>query len=118
MSQQKFLIFYGLIAGFFTLMFLRLKFKKDRPTSLNLRKTRSSPTKNIETQNEEELNIYFKFQGKMWDAYELIGVPAGSSLAEVEKAYTEISSQRDDSSRELLDMAYKTIRQKLSHKKD
>ena len=117
MSQQKFLFFYGLIAVFFTLMFLRLKLKKDRPTSLNLRKIRSSQAKNVEVNNEEELNIYFSFQGKMWDAYEVIGVPAGSSMAEVENAYTKASNQ-DNPSEEILDKAYKAIHKKLSHTKN
>ncbi len=104
------------MAAILSVMFLRLKFKKDRPTSLNLRKTRSSPTKNIDINNEEELNIYFKFRGQMRDAYEIIGVPAGSSMNEVERAYNRKSSQ-DNPSRELLDMAYKAIEQKLFHKK-
>ena len=113
MSQQKFLIFYGLIVTVFTIMFLRLKFKKDRPTSLNLRKIRTSSGKNIDVDTEEELNIYFRFQGQMWDAYEIIGLPAGSSLAEVQKAY-ERASVENNHSEEILTLAYGAIQKKLS----
>ena len=111
MEQKKFLFVYGLIVAFFTIMFLRLKFKNDRPSSLNLRKMKSVTGNKVEAGDEEELNIYFKFQGKMWDAYEVMGVPAGSTMAEVQKAYERAAT--GGPSEEIVILAYKAIRQKL-----
>ncbi len=114
MNQQKFLIFYGLIAIAFTLLFVRLKFKKNRPTPLNLRKTRSSLVKNMDIDYEEELNVYFRLHGQMWDAYEIIGLPAGSSMVEVEEAYARELLRQGQQAREMLDKAYEAIHRKLS----
>ena len=113
MSQQKLLIFYGLVVTVFVFLFLGLRFKKNRPTPLNLRKTRSSNTKDVDGSEEEELNVYFLFQGCMRDAHEVIGIPAGSSIHEVEKAFKE-SCRRSPESREILEKAYAAIHEKMT----
>jgi hypothetical protein len=45
---------------------------------------------------ERPLNVVFNYNGESWDAYEVLGLPAGSSLESVERAFQE-SLQRVDS---------------------
>lgn len=69
---------------------------------------------NQETKSRAEdkpLNVLFNFNGHTWDAYEVLGVPAGSSWLRVEDAYRQvITNVADNSSREFYDMAYSAIK--------
>jgi len=59
---------------------------------------------------ERNLNIHFNYNGHSWDAYEVLGVPAGSSPESVRKAYEGMLAKLDPESRELVELAYKAIR--------
>ncbi len=63
---------------------------------------------------EEELNILFNYNGHLWDAFEVLGVPAGSGLEMIERAYEQSVNSMDPSSRELIDLAYQAIQQRLN----
>lgn len=96
------------------LLFMMSKRKKPTPTKLNLRKTQFTPVEEgIEINDEEELNVYFNFNGHMWDAYEILGVPAGSHASDIEMAYLKCRTRIDEESKEILEMAYAAIHQKL-----
>lgn len=77
-----------------------------------MKKTKFNPVKGIDINNEEELNVYFNFNGHMWDAYEIIGVPAGAPMSDIEMAYIKSKMRIDDDSKEILEMAYNAIHQK------
>lgn len=57
----------------------------------------------------KELNILFNYNGHTWDAYEVLGVPAGASMPTVTKAYHEAIGRCEKSSIEFFETAYRAI---------
>lgn len=55
------------------------------------------------------LNVVFVWNGHPWDAFEVLGVPAGSSLKEVESSYRDLVRRTDAQSRAFLDAAFTSI---------
>ena len=55
------------------------------------------------------LNVVFNYNGHSWDAYEVLGLPAGSGMPVVEAAYRESLERVDESSRGFMEAAYKAI---------
>lgn len=62
--------------------------------------------------NAKSLNVHFAYNGHTWDAYEVLGVPAGASLRTVTKQYQETLIKADPQSRPFLDAAYQAILKK------
>lgn len=62
----------------------------------------------------KEINIIFQFNGHSFEAYEVLGLPAGSSLREVEKAYRDSLNEKDMQAQEILHFAYRAILKKNS----
>jgi hypothetical protein len=62
---------------------------------------------------ERNLNVHFNFNGHSWDAYEVLGLPAGSSSERVEAAFTAALERSEPSSREFFEMARDAIRKSL-----
>lgn len=56
-----------------------------------------------------DLNIFFNYNGHSWDAYEVLGIPAGSPMTEVTKAYQYEVKKSGESSHDFLYTAYKAI---------
>ncbi|MEI7973341.1 MAG: J domain-containing protein [Bdellovibrio sp.] len=83
-----------------------------RPTRLNL-KARSSSEKELRPEEVPKgfriLNVVFVWNGHPWDAFEVLGVPAGSSLQEVETSYRDLVQKTDAQSRPFLDAAFTSI---------
>lgn len=59
---------------------------------------------------ERELNVHFNFNGHSWDAYETLGLPAGSSMDRVEEAFRQALRNADPSSHEFFNHAVEAIR--------
>lgn len=57
----------------------------------------------------KELNILFNYNGHTWDAYEVLGLPAGASLVDVTKSYQHMLKTAEPESHEFLETAFKTI---------
>ncbi|MBK9321561.1 MAG: hypothetical protein IPM97_01145 [Bdellovibrionaceae bacterium] len=57
----------------------------------------------------KELNILFIYNGHSWDAYEVLGVPAGANLVDVTSAYQKMLRTADPESHEFLETAFKSI---------
>ncbi|MGE3681761.1 MAG: hypothetical protein AB7G93_08550 [Bdellovibrionales bacterium] len=62
---------------------------------------------------ERPLNVVFNYNGHSWDAYEVLGLPAGSSLAHVRAAFAEASARVDEGSRPFLQAALSAIEEQL-----
>ncbi len=60
-------------------------------------------------QEEIQLNVMFNWNGHSWDAYEVLGIPAGSNLNQVTKAYEEEMVKMDEESRAFIQKAYQAI---------
>lgn len=58
---------------------------------------------------ERPLNVVFNYNGHSWDAYEVLGLPAGSSPESVETAYQESLKRVDDGSKPFMQAAYEAI---------
>lgn len=55
------------------------------------------------------LNVMFNYNGYSWDAYEVLGVPAGSSLLSVQEAYETMKKSMDRESQHFVDAAYQAL---------
>lgn len=58
---------------------------------------------------EKTLNVFFIYNGHDWDAYEVLGLPAGASLTMVTQRYQEVVRTADRAQLEFLDAAYQAI---------
>ena len=56
------------------------------------------------------LNVMFNYNGHTFDAYETLGIPAGSSWDEVRAAFDKSISQADDTSHEFYLSAFNAIK--------
>ncbi|MFN8944231.1 MAG: hypothetical protein ACK5WZ_06365 [Pseudobdellovibrionaceae bacterium] len=61
---------------------------------------------------EKSLNVHFIYNSHTWDAYEVLGIPAGSSLRSVTQHYQTLLIKADPQSRMFLDAAYQAILKK------
>lgn len=62
--------------------------------------------------NTKSLNVIFNYNGHSWDAFEVLGVPAGAKPAMVEEAYKKSLQQTDKTSHDFLKTAFEAIRKK------
>jgi hypothetical protein len=127
---KEFLVFSSLLLGVLVLYML---YRPKRPVSRL--KLRDSGTK-LNHQNDtaffkahqrepmfedgatpsgsRELNVIFQFNGHSFEAYEVLGLPAGSPLDVVEKAYAALMQNPPEGAGELISLAYKAIRRKIT----
>lgn len=61
------------------------------------------------TSEEKTLNVLFNWNGHTWDAYEVLGIPAGSSRAAVDAAFERIKLDVDQESVPFVTAAYRAI---------
>ncbi len=58
---------------------------------------------------ERPLNVVFNYNGHSWDAFEVLGVPAGSSYEKVIEAYHAALNSVDATSRPFIHAAFQAI---------
>lgn len=68
--------------------------------------------------NERVLQVYFNYNGETFEAYEVFGVPAGSSLARVEQAIREQKNLQGPESRAFVDCAFQALKSSLNSSKN
>ncbi len=112
-----FLLIYGGVVTLLIGSFLIIKKRMPRPSRLNLKaestklKSDLSLTSREEPQNSRtrQLNVIFMFNGEAWDAFEILGLPAGSSLDAVHYAYKTSIQELEENEREFFNAAYQAI---------
>lgn len=117
--------FLGLNAVFVILLvvyFLRAKNSSLRPSKLKFEKqgvsgnastvSEGKTLMTTELGDERDLNVMFNFNGYTWDAFEVLGIPAGSSMESAKEAHQKLIAHCDVSSRELYDKALLAIKLK------
>lgn len=129
MNSQLIVIVQVLIAILFVLWILSRRGSSPKPTVLNLfaenqkKNVRVTPITKTGDQNLFEgdnevkvkvLNVIFMWNGHSWDAYEVFGLPAGSSVERVRERYNELQSKSDEGQRLFLREALKAIENKIS----
>lgn len=67
------------------------------------------PSAAMPASSARNLNILFNYNGHTWDAYEVFGLPAGASLADVTQAYQFELRRADPASHAFLETAYRAI---------
>jgi hypothetical protein len=129
-AKKHFLILYGVIVTFVVMSLLFLKRKPDQPTRLNLRGSGKTPSsavdeakKSIKAEDVEvfdedfepsvrQLGVMFNYNGHSWEAFEALGLPAGSSVEEVQKAYERVRvTATEPGAAEFFAAAYRAIMQ-------
>lgn len=112
-------------AGFIALIFIIGRTRLRAPVRLNLKNNWS---KSLDIRNQKSygiskeavgesfagvevksLNIIFMYNGHNWDAHEVLGVPAGSRMEVVTRAYEAALSNSAPESKEFLETAYMAI---------
>jgi hypothetical protein len=118
-QPTEFLMYYA--AGLITLvlvlfwrrprkgMRLRLSGRKTKKMPLGFAPARNITPASSSSNEPRSLNVVFNYNGHSWDAYEVLGLPAGSGLPVVEAAYKESLERVDDSSRGFMEAAFKAI---------
>lgn len=131
MSSQVVLYLILGIVGFLGFIFMfKRKSGVRAPSRLNLKaqpKSHSAQEKaeviqiNSSTQEVldqgvkmKSLNVFFVYKGKTVDAYEVLGLPAGSRQPEIERAYTLKKNLFSGENKEILEIAYKILTQGVS----
>lgn len=112
---QNILLYYAALTALSLYLILRRRPRKgmrlrlrgqDLPTPLVL------PTQqytHIQAKGERPVNVVFNYNGHSWDAYEVLGLPAGSSLEKVETSFHSTINTVDAGSRPFLRAAYQAI---------
>lgn len=85
----------------------------DQQGSTNFMHVKPIEADNAELMGAKSLNVHFVYNGHTWDAYEVLGVPAGSSLRTVTQNYQSSLKKADPQSRSFLDAAYQAILKKV-----
>ncbi len=67
----------------------------------------------LAVKNAKALNILFLYNGHDWDAYQVLGLPAGASLPLVTERYQQLIKQADEGQLAFYDAAYQAILKKL-----
>ncbi|WP_413293111.1 J domain-containing protein [Bdellovibrio sp. HCB185ZH] len=71
--------------------------------------TRSAVHPDLQGVRPKNLNVIFSYNSHTWDAYEVLGVPAGASIKTVTEAYQTQIRRCDKASIEFLETAYNAI---------
>lgn len=69
----------------------------------------------VEDSEPRDLNVLFNFNGHTWDAYEVLGLPAGSGWVRVDEAYKKAREKVDAQSHAFIDTAYSALKSKLKN---
>jgi hypothetical protein len=109
--------FLILIGGFviFLIVYFQGSKKKDLPTKLNMKATvppapPQSPQSSQTQAAPVSLNVIFNYNGHSFDAYETLGVPAGSSWDEVKVAFENTIAVNETASHEFYLTAFNAIK--------
>ena len=145
LSRENLLILYAVIVTPIVISFFFIRKGSKPPVTLKLRgddqnagpqptperkalpkSTRATPGRSdagrayaqgetIQNSSETSLNVMFNWNGHSWDAYEVLGVPAGSSRESVTTAFKAMKLQADGESLPFLQAAYDAITRTRSH---
>lgn len=108
--MNSFLILLGVFVTFLIVYFQSSK-RKQLPTKLNMRAQVPNSTDASTSEGDfRSLNIIFNYNGHSFDAYQTLGVPAGSSWNEVKQAFEQTIEQNDPASKEFYLAAFNAIK--------
>ena len=91
---------------------LKLRQSKDRDKLENPHSDLAQKPQQSAAPKERQLTVNFQFNGHNFEAYEVFGLAAGSSLETVEKAYKKTIETSSSDSHEFFRIAYNAIKRK------
>ena len=122
MDAKNYIIAYSVVIGVLVFSFF-FRSKSGKPSPLNLRgkKSQNVPSakvyegslknkKKASSHGERNLDCLFMYNGEDYDAYQILGAPAGCNLQQAEAAYQEALRTSDPSTKPLLDAAIEALR--------
>jgi hypothetical protein len=122
MDAKNYIIAYSAVIGILVFSFL-FRTRNGKPNPLNLRgkKSQNVPTakiydgvirnkKKASAHSERNLDCLFMYNGEDYDAYQILGAPAGCNLQQAEAAYQATLKTSDPSAKPLLDAAIEALR--------
>lgn len=130
LNQDQFVLAVMGLGLFFYWLFNRNKNRtlQDETSRLNLRRDipihsqkglelSAQSTKRAESLPERKsrsLQVFFNFNGHTFEAYEILGLPGGADLKQVQEAYSMIRAKTPSKSdqsgeKDLIDVAYETL---------
>lgn len=125
MNSQLIAFIQVLIAAVFIIWILSRRGGTPKPTILNMandinENKSKSKIKNYSSINFTDgpivkvkvLNVIFMWNGHNWDAYEVFGLPAGSSVEKVREKFNELKSKSDQGQVAFLTEALNAIENK------
>ncbi len=83
--------------------------KAQKPTAKGQWSSSKAQNEPRAPQYQKELNVVFNFNGHTFDAFEVLGLPAGSSVDKARLAHREMKSKIDPESVALVDAALQAI---------
>ncbi len=118
-AKQFILLNLGIVT-LLVIYFMALR-RRERPTRLHLSQPSSarqrsdndvilSDTKSSATGNVRDVNLVFRYNNCHWDAYEVLGVPAGASFEDVQVAFNRLHTSAEKGSRAFYQQAYQAIK--------
>ncbi|MEK2688001.1 hypothetical protein [Bdellovibrio sp. GT3] len=138
MNSQDFLTLNLVGAGAFVVWYLLSRGGNKNPTRLDMNAKDSAPPlinpepaqsiaqevvpvavsrpvvhPDLAGRRQKNLNVMFSYNSHTWDAYEVLGVPAGASISMVTEAYQTQIRRCDKESVEFFETAYKAILNKI-----
>ncbi|WP_413575302.1 hypothetical protein ACLVWU_13420 [Bdellovibrio sp. HCB290] len=134
MNSQDFLTLNLVGAGAFVVWYLLSRGGSKNPTRLDMKAKDSAPPlinpepaqspthevgpvaatrpavhPDLEQRKSKNLNVIFSYNSHTWDAYEVLGVPAGASIKTVTEAYQTQIRRCEKESVDFFETAYKAI---------
>ena len=125
MNSQVFLLVNIAIGVIFVVLFLWRK-GIAKPSKLNLKaeakaKIQAKHDRHVMSKearrasldpgsNIRDLNVKFIYNGHDWDAYEVLGLPAGSSTPQAQAAFDRAAANADQETRDFLNLALTAIK--------
>ena len=128
--SRHFIILNAVVVTLLVISFLRMR-RSARQSTMRFRNSRDQYVKKevvvkrlIPDENdprlkrpgsEKSLNVMFNYNGHSWDAYEVLGVPAGSSFEAAFLVFEKLTKTMDDESRTFMLTALEAIRVQRQH---
>ena len=131
-SQEQFVLFLaGLGFAFAWLFWYRFSSERLTPSQLKMRDNKKSDPPTIikaapsskevlsasgSHQATRDLHVRFMYNGHVFEAYEVFGLPAGAPLERVQQAYQKLIAQELPASENLqfIDLAYRALLKHLA----
>lgn len=128
LSPQEFILWNGLLVGAIVISFVWIRRSRGPRLYLSSKKQASTPRDRIVYQprktgpyrqaepesptirRERGLNLMFNYNGHSWDAYEVLGIPAGSSYVAAQEAFKKVRLTLDADSEKFMEAALESIR--------